>query len=108
MDIDTECTSSQARLQVEPDYVMMNIEPELGDGVSTSEAGDKQNEVPTEVAEEAGDLHSSSEQPQSRPEPPETNSEAEPVEASEEDEKAEEAAGGENVQSSEERTGRDR
>ena len=107
MDIDTECTSSQARLQVEPDYVMMNIEPELGDGVSTSEAGDKQNEVPTEVAEEAGDLHSSSEQPPSRPEPPETNSEAEPVEASEEDEKAE-AAGGENVQSSEERTGRDR
>lgn len=145
MDIDTECTSSQARLIVseagassekpaesvdgvessagvsgEAATDNMDIEPEVSDGVSTTETADteraeaKENEAQQPSEEESGELHSSSEETPALPEVPETNSEAEPVdtgpeEVSRDDEDREVAPAVtdsplENVQSSEERS----
>ena len=103
----------------------MELEPEVSDGVSTSETADTEGGQEKEkesgpAGEESGDLHSSSEETPPVPEVPvpETNSEAEPVEAgpevvSKEEEDREVApavndSSLENVQSSEERTESDR
>lgn len=141
MEIDTECTSSQARMIVSESPASsdkpeesedgvessagvsdnMELEPEVSDGVSTSETADTEGGEEKEkesdpAGEESGDLHSSSEETPPVPEVPvpETNSEAEPVEAgpevvSKEEEDREVApavndSSLENVQSSEERT----
>lgn len=103
----------------------MDIEHEVSDGVSTSETGDteggpEKEKESDQAGEESGDLHSSSEETPPVPEVqvPETNSEAEPVEAGpevvskeEEDRKVAPVVKDsslENVQSSEERTDSDR
>ena len=163
MDIDTECTSSQARLTVSEPSVLqgeedvdpqlstdhlcseetenqdgvessagaglehsnltsddkMDIEADICDGVSTSEVdlGQQAEAVKAVVEEEedAGNLHSSSEESmvtageKQQLDLTEDNSEADPVDGTEEEEEEEELAmiypePGENVQSSEERS----
>ena len=161
MDIDTECTSSQARLTVtEPSVSQgklfspselvinllrseetenqdgvessigagvdhnhltnddkMDIEPDVSDGVSTSEVDVGQeaeaHKPVVEEEEDSGNLHSSSEErlvaaaEKQQPDLAENNSEADPVDGTEEEEEEEELGmiyPEENVQSSEERS----
>ena len=107
----------------------MDIEPEVSDGVSTTETKDtergkakekdalqpSEEEALQPSEEESGDLHSSSEETPPLPEVPETNSEAEPVETGPEEvskdgedrEVVSDSPPG-NVQSSEERSESDR
>ena len=98
----------------------MDIEPDICDGVSTSEVdiGEGVEALKTVVEEEedSGNLHSSSQEnmvttgEKSQPDMTEDNSEADPVDGTEEEEEEEELAmisfppPGENVQSSEERS----
>lgn len=101
------------------DGVSEGVSDGVSDGVSTSETvvseggQEKEGDQPEEST---GNLHSSSEEAntdrQPLPEPTESNSEAEPVDVSEDDEKGEEETESqaiqESVQSSEERTESDR